>query len=122
MLFKTRDVGIKGEQLAVKHLKKCGYKILSKNYKNKCGEIDIICKNKDTIIFVEVKTRTNKNYGDACEAVNLYKQKKIISVSKYYLLKNKNNLMIRYDVIEVYLEKDNLNLIEINHIENAYWE
>ena len=106
-----------GELLAKEYIIAKGYKILELNYNTKLGDIDIIALDKDIIACIEVKTRSNKNFGFACEAVNYKKQKKIINTS-YIYLRNKNikNIQIRYDIIEVYLEKQ----ININHIENAF--
>lgn len=108
--------GKKGEILAQKFLKKKGFKILQTNYRNKIGEIDIICfdnKNNE-IIFIEVKTRSTLQMGMPCEAVDFRKQKKIRNTASLYLLQNnKLDDKIRFDVIEV------LNG-EINHIEYAF--
>lgn len=94
-----------------------GYKIVELNYKNKIGEIDIIARDKNVLVFIEVKTRSNTNFGYAYEAVNYKKQRKIINVSNVYIkYKNIKNIQFRYDIIEVYLAKS----ININHIENAF--
>ena len=70
-------------------------------------------------IFIEVKTRTTKSYGNPAEAINKNKIKHIINTSKYYLLKNKlKNFFIRYDVIEIYLKG---NKVFINHIRNVFY-
>lgn len=61
--FYKKLLGRTGEVKAEKFLKKLGYKILAKNYKTVVGEIDIIAKDGDTVVFVEVKTRTNEKYG-----------------------------------------------------------
>lgn len=108
-------LGKKGEIEAFNFLKAKGYKILQTNYVNVLGEIDIIAKEKEYLVFVEVKTRFSRKFGRASEAVNFYKQKKIKEVALLYL--KKNNALesnVRFDVIEVY---DN----EINHIVNAFW-
>ncbi len=106
-----------GESLAKEYIISKAYKILELNYTTKLGEIDIIALDKDIIAFIEVKTRSNRNFGFAYEAVNYKKQKKIINTSKIYINnKNIKNIQIRYDIIEVYLEKQ----ININHIEDAF--
>ena len=93
-----------GEIEAEKYLKEQGYKIICKNFKCMQGEIDIIAKDKNEVIFVEVKTRTGINYGEAKEAVDKKKQKHILKTIEYYLYKNKlENEPIRVDVIEIYL-------------------
>ena len=103
-----------GEELATELLKKKSYKILQRNYKNVLGEIDIIAKDKDYLLFVEVKFRNTRMFGRASEAVDKRKQHKIRQVALLYL-KQKRQLEsnVRFDVVEVY---DN----EINHIENAF--
>ena len=108
--------GKSGEILAQKYLKKKGFKIIETNYKNKIGEIDIICydKKSNENIFVEVKTRSSLQMGLPCEAVDFRKQKKIKDTASLYLILNKKyDDKIRFDVIEV------LNG-EINHIEYAF--
>lgn len=106
-----------GENLAKEYLVDKGYKILELNYTTKLGEIDIIALDKGIISFVEVKTRSNKNFGYAYEAVNYKKQRKIINTSIVYIKhKNIKDIQFRYDIIEIYLEGN----IDINHIENAF--
>lgn len=119
--FKSKNIGDMGEKKAVKFLKKKGYSILETNFKTKFGEIDIIAKKDDCICFVEVKTRSSENFGEPREAVNFYKQQKISSVAKFYLMKQKEDMMCRFDVIEVKYDKDDKKFIEINHIEDAFW-
>lgn len=69
MLSRQQQFGEKGESIAERHLKKRGYKILEKNYRTKVGEIDIIAKEKNTIVFVEVKTRRSWQFGNPKGAV-----------------------------------------------------
>lgn len=103
-----------GEKLAVKYLKKQGYTILETNAKNKIAEVDIICEKDDEIVFVEVKSRSSKAYGDAMDAVDLRKQRAYVTFSMAYVVaKLKADKNIRFDVIEVYGE-------DINHIESAF--
>ena len=110
----NKITGDKGEIFAQNYLKKQGYKILEINYSNKLGEIDIIAKDKKTIVFVEVKSRASYKLGRPCEAVTPYKQNKIKSVAKFYLMMhNAFEEDCRFDVIEVLDE-------EINHIKNAF--
>lgn len=95
-------LGKKGESKAVYFLKKKGYKILKTNYINKLGEIDIICRDNDEIVFVEVKTRTSERFGLPRESVTEYKQNKIRLIATLYL--QSNNILdskVRFDVIEV---------------------
>ena len=99
-----QQIGKIGEDLATKYLSSSGYRILERNYRGKQGEIDIIATEKNKIIFVEVKARTNLKYGRPAEAVTKTKQIHIEQTAKYYVCKNKlENKQIRFDVVEVYL-------------------
>lgn len=90
-----------------------------RNYKTKFGEVDIIAKNRDETVFIEVKTRLSKRFGLPVEAVNNLKQKKIINTSKIYMKQNRiYTCKIRYDVIEVYLSGEKSF---INHIKNVFF-
>lgn len=113
-----REIGIFGETLAYNYLLENGYDILERNFRVKVGEIDIIAQKNDIIIFVEVKARSNNNYGFPYESVDFRKQKKIIRTAQNYInLKKLNNYQYRFDIIEVFLKLNN----KINHIQNAFW-
>jgi len=83
----NRFFGKSGEDFAVNYLQKKGYKILARNFRSKFGEIDIVAKEAETLVFVEVKTRNNKKYGLPYEAVNNRKLEKIKQIGEYYCLK-----------------------------------
>ena len=103
-----------GELLAKNFLRKKGYKILHTNYKTNLGELDIVAKDKKTIVFVEVKAKSKEKFGRPCEMVNNYKKIKIMQVAQQYQRKfGLFDIPCRFDVIEV-LDK------EINHIINAW--
>jgi len=105
-----------GENIALKYLINNKANILETNYRINSGEIDIIAKFNEELVFIEVKSRTNIKFGHPSEAVDYKKIRKIINTAKYYLLKNNlNDVPIRFDVIEIYL-KDK----KINHIVNAF--
>lgn len=116
----NRVIGSFGEDLSIKYLINNGYFIIEKNYRNKLGEIDIICKKNNIIVFVEVKSRYTNNYGLPIESVTYSKQKQIIKISNLYIILNKyNNFNIRYDVIEVFFNGSN-ELFNINHVPDAF--
>lgn len=105
-----------GENLSVKYLIDKGYIIVEKNYRTEFGEIDIIAYDNDILVFIEVKSRTNINYGYPFEAVNIKKQEKILNTSLLYIQENNlENIQLRYDIIEVYIKTKT-----INHIENSF--
>ncbi len=108
------ETGKHGEKIACKFLKKNKYKILEKNYKNKIGEIDIIAIDQDTLVFVEVKTKTTEIFGLPREMVDEQKQHKIEQVATVYLMKKRLfNCKLRFDVVEV-IDK------QVHHIKNAW--
>ena len=111
-----------GEKYIAKHLKRNGYKIFRKNMRNSCSEIDIIACKDDIIAFVEVKTRTEGQKIPAVYAVNLEKQKKIISAAFKFLADNEIEKQPRFDVAEVYLNKSTHKVESINYIENAFYQ
>lgn len=113
-----------GEDYAAQYLKVHGYKILERNYKNKIGEIDIIAKRKNTLVFVEVKTRKSNEFGTPAQAVTYYKKQKIVNAAKYYLAKNPTDMDISFDVIEVFGSFDGVQfeLFDINHLQYVFEE
>jgi len=118
MLNRRQQFGKESESLAVRYLKKNGYKILEQNYRNKLGEIDIIAKEKGTLVFVEVKARKTHVFGNPKWAVTPKKQRKISMVALYYLKATKQiHVKARFDVIALSLAKDNP---QIEIIKNAF--
>ena len=107
--FYKKLLGISGEQLARKYLKRHGYKILEVNYVTPFGEADIIAKNNDELVFVEVKTRSNQKFGAPSEAVNYKKQQKYVNIANYYLSTNNlYDVSVSFAVAEVLRGKVNL--------------
>ena len=118
MLNKRQQFGKESETLAVRYLKKNGYKILEQNYRNKIGEIDIIAKKKGVLVFVEVKARKTHGFGNPKWAVTSKKQRKISMVALYYLKATKQtHVKARFDVVALSSAKDNL---QIEIIKNAF--
>ena len=114
----NREIGRWGEQKAKKFLKEKGYKILSKNFRVKQGEIDLIVKKENLLVFVEVKTRKNNFFGPPQAAVNFEKQRKIRTIAKIFLLKNNfKSYKKRFDVISIIYDSEKL---EIEHYKNTF--
>ena len=118
--MKTKTIGDIGEEYAVNYLKKRRYKILSRNYRKRFGEIDIIAEKKGTVAFVEVKTRHENPLTRPFEAVDTKKQEKIYRTSLTYIYENDLDCQYRFDVCEVYVNRDTLKLIQINYFDNAF--
>ena len=106
--------GKMGERKACEYLETKGYEILEVNFHSRFGEIDIIAKDGETVVFAEVKTRKNDQFGTPAEFVTPAKMKKIIKTAYFYL--GDMECDMRFDVLEVYYGVKN----EINHIENAF--
>lgn len=114
-------IGKIGEQKASVYLKNHGYEILERNYRIRGGEIDIIAKKEKTVVFAEVKTRTQEAYGAPAEAVNYYKRENIRKTAQYYIMEKNLDLPCRFDVLEVYVKKSVFGYTaKINHLENAF--
>ena len=115
--MQTNIYGKRSEIIAAEYLKKKGYKILETNYKNKIGEIDIIAKDKDYIVFVEVKARMSQAFGHPFDAIDERKQQKIHAVASLYMVKNhKYGTNCRFDAISIL----GLGNPEITHIVDAF--
>ena len=100
-------LGKSGEDSALNFLKENGYKILINNYKTRLGEVDIIAYDKDTLCFIEVKTRGSLRFGSPQEAVSHFKQRQISKVALQFL--KRNNLLnkkARFDVVSVIYAED----------------
>lgn len=107
-------LGKAGENRACAYLKKSGYKILKRNFKNPFGEVDIIVQKEEVIAFIEVKTRLSDSYGAPSEAVTKARKNKYIMAANYYFKDRQPDCTVRFDIIEIFRG-------EINHIENAFY-
>ena len=102
MLNKPQRFGQKAEDMAARHLKRHGYKILERNYRTRSGEIDIIAREGETLVFVEVKARTSERYGSAKAAVTAHKQRQVSKVALGYLkMTDQSHAKARFDVVTV---------------------
>ena len=102
--MEKKELGKKGEDLAVRFLKKKGYHIIERNYVCKMGEMDIIAREKDILVFVEVKTRTSTMFGPPQLAVNPKKQSQMSKVALHFLKEKKlEDVKARFDVVAILL-------------------
>jgi putative endonuclease len=122
MQNKRQKFGQKSESLAAWYLKKIGYKIVEQNYRTPLGEIDIIAREKKTIVFVEVKSRRSTRYGNPKWAVTPKKQRKISMVALQYLKATRQtDARARFDVVAVTSNRDEPHIeIVKNAFELAY--
>ena len=114
------SLGKYGEELACEFLKNKNYQILKRNYRTRFGEIDIIAKRDDILVFVEVKTKTGGEFGQPEEMVGKNKQIKLEKLAQAYLLEqglSPETENFRIDIVSVMIKKDKIP--EIKHLENA---
>ncbi len=101
--MKRRDTGIRGEKLAKDFLKKRGYRILETNYRCPEGEIDIIARHKDSLVFIEVRTKTSLEFGSPEESITLTKKERLRTIASYYRQTHDDlPLLWRIDVVAAY--------------------
>ncbi|HZX35425.1 MAG TPA: YraN family protein [Thermodesulfobacteriota bacterium] len=116
------SVGKSGEDEAVRLLEKKGYKILERNYRTRYGEADIVAKDGQTLVFVEVKKRRSARYGSAKEAVGRRKMRRLAMVAKDYISKRREGLAkglnARFDVVSIETHRDSDARVE--HVIGAF--
>jgi len=112
----NQQIGRLGEELALSYLLGKGFVLLEKNFRAERMEIDLVMKDGDVLVFVEVKTRSGSHYGRPCEAVDAKKRRHMEIASLSYLAENgHHDIQVRFDVIEV-----NLHNHRITHLINAF--
>ena len=113
--------GRAGEEAAARHLAQAGYRVLERNWRCRAGEIDLIADDAGTLVFVEVRSRTNPTrYGTAIEAVDARKQRKVRAVAAYYLARHASGSRpVRCDVVAVTFRADG-SIAELQHIQGAF--
>ena len=114
-------LGERGERFAARYLRRHGYKILVRRFKSRAGEIDLVCRHKDWLVFVEVKTRKSDNYGAPSDAVTREKQKHMSKVALEYLrLLDNPQIHWRFDIVEVLMQEGARKPDDIRLIQNAF--
>lgn len=113
------ETGKFGEAYAAKFLQDLGCEILLRNWRCKNLEVDLIVRDADTLVFVEVKTRSQLDYGEPFEFVDWKKKRKLTRAADYYLKKYDVVGEIRFDIISILIiDKEN---IQLEHIKDAFW-
>src|SRR3954451_15995866 len=111
--------GVLGEKAAKKYLQKHGLKFLCANFRSPRGEIDLVCRDKDCLVFVEVKTRSSEDWTRPAAAVNAHKRKLLSGCALDYLQLLKNpEVKMRFDIVEVLLKDGAVH--EIRHLPNTF--
>lgn len=117
-MSQTQTLGARGEQIAAAYLRRHGYQILKTNYRVREGEIDIIAQIDAAIIFVEVKTRTNKSFGEPEDAVGRYKLARIFAAAMHYLHACRPGHDWQIDVISIMADPV-AGSAQIRHLKNV---
>ncbi|HET7271525.1 MAG TPA: YraN family protein [Rubrobacter sp.] len=116
--MKAKSSGTWGEDLALRYLTRRGYDLIERNYRTRYGEIDLILRKDDTLVFVEVKLRRGTGFGDPLEAVTPQKQATLRSLAEQYLSDQDPAFdTLRFDVVGILADKDKLR---IHHVEDAF--
>lgn len=99
----TLATGLASEKLALEFLHQHGFELVTRNYRCKAGELDIIAFDKQVLVFVEVRYRKDERFGSAAETVTYAKQRKLIKAAQFFLMQNPNygQCRMRFDVIGI---------------------
>jgi putative endonuclease len=102
-----QEFGLQGEQLACDELQRRGYAVLERRYRTRSGELDIVAQHGDYVVFVEVKARSDRSFGDPEEAVTALKQQKMVWMATDYLARKAlRDVPCRFDVVTISTETD----------------
>ena len=112
------ELGKRGEQLAVNHLIKNGYEIVERNYRFDKAEVDIIAKQKDILAIVEVKTRSNTDFGNPQDFVKAKQIKRLVKAVDEYVTVNGLDVEVRFDIVAIVKNRKGY---DIEHLENAFY-
>ena len=111
-----QSLGKSGEDLACKELERRGYEILTRRYRTRFGEIDIVARSNKTIVFVEVKTRAGDEFGGGAAAVTPWKQRRIAQMAIDYLSRNElHDQPCRFDVVAVDMKDSGPEVMVYEH-------
>ena len=117
-----RRLGDRGERLAARWLAARGHEIIERNFRTRFGEIDLVTRHKDTLVFVEVKTRRGTGFGDPLEAITEKKQEQVRSMAEQYLAGKGDGFVggfeaVRFDAVGIVLGGDGPS---VHHVEDAF--
>ena len=118
MTFQRISLGKTGEDLACRELEKRGYAIVARRYRVRSGEIDIVARDGETLVFIEVKARNSHEFGSAAEAVTPFKQHRLARLATEYLMRHHlYDCPCRFDVVSIHFDT---GTAEIEIIQNAF--
>ncbi len=107
MTFARQRLGERGETLACEELERLGYHVLTRRYRTRFGEIDVICLHEGVLVFVEVKARSSGDFGHPADAVTAQKQRRVAAMAETYMaIEGVRGRLCRFDVVAVETEVD----------------
>ena len=110
------EFGKRGEDLACEELQRRGYAILDRRFRTRCGELDIVARDGDVIVFVEVKARSDRNFGDPFEAVTWQKRRRLSQMATLYLFERRLvGVPCRFDVVSVIEKRKDVKVEVLHH-------
>ncbi|MFH0732932.1 MAG: YraN family protein [Candidatus Omnitrophota bacterium] len=114
--------GLIGERIALSYLKRLGYKIIERNFRLKCGEIDIIARDGECMCFIEVRARASNSFAEPFETVDYIKQKKLTQAAKIWVSKHKcEDDICRFDIVSILLD-ENYKMTQMRLFKDAFWD
>lgn len=114
----TRRIGNRGEDIALQYLSGLGYELVERNYRTRYGEIDLILRDSEALVFVEVKLRRGTEYGDPLESVTPHKQEQVRSVAEQYISDLESEFSeLRFDVVGILVSNERPNVV---HVKDAF--
>ena len=116
-MAKHNDLGQKGEALSVDYLIKKGYQVLETNWRFQKAEIDIIARLKNTLVVIEVKTRSSNYFGNPEDFISTQKKQLLVKAANEFITTNALDIEVRFDILAVTISQ---NSLKINHIEDAF--
>lgn len=118
--MRRKLLGRRGEEAAAQYLTKKGYRILHKNYRCPLGEVDLIARDGDVLVFVEVRSRSGDQYGLGQESIGTKKKNKLRQLAWQYLKRfERGDCACRFDVVAILFESESV-IKDLEHIENAF--
>ena len=118
-MAKQQTIGLLGEDTAAAYLQGLGYIILERNWRFSKAEIDIICKDRDVLVFVEVKSKSYTYFGEPEDSVSAYKETLIIDAANRYMEKIAHDWAIRFDIVSILFDKKRNP--KITHFKDAFF-
>jgi putative endonuclease len=118
MTRNKRSIGNVGEDIAARFLANQGFEIIERNYRYERSEVDIVARDSNVLVFVEVKARRSRKFGEPEDAVTERKRKRLLKVAEGYLYEHKiENVECRFDVLSIFFHGGET---DIKHIKNAF--